>query len=469
MPPNAYRRAKLISRQVREAPNDAGYRVNKKHKTSSLRKTDALQRRVRLWRKANSTKSKNVIIPVKTGISINKKMKKIIYSVFVSIFITSFSFASETDLDPFPTKKKPFNLDVKDNFTLSHDKRTDDDFLYNNLIFRGKWNDSLLEEMTAEVHLVDILTCRENDDFSTAADIFSDSFTDSFLVDPLKKESSVSGDLTNLFYADRAFLHYKLESTDVILGRQAVTYGKTFFWTPLDWLSPFSPFSIDREYKQGIDALNIRHYPSSLSEFGLTFAFGKDFDKETSGYVLHYRNNVREWDYVVQLGLVRDRDKIGLGLSGDPDWMNGAALRLELAASDSVFQGTLGIEYRFTNELYLLWEYHYNGFGTAEPDKYLYIINEGFFGTETFQLGQNLTGISLSYEFSPLLTGNLSFILNLDDPSGLVMPYLTYSLANEADLSLGLYLPFGKDAFPDIESEFGYQPFLFYAQLRMAF
>ena len=182
----------------------------------------------------------------------------------------------------------------------------------------------------------------------------------------------------------------------------------------------------------------MRHYPSNLSEIGLSAAFGKKFRNKNSGYIFHYRQNINGWDLAYQIGKVRAKVKTGIGISGETDFMKGSAIRSEISLTDNVLQATFGIERRFSNELYLLWEYYYNGFGTGETEKYTQIINEGNIGYETLNIGIHFTGINLTYEFSPLLTASLTSILNIRDLSGFIEPYIKYSLSNESDFSFGL-------------------------------
>ena len=54
---------------------------------------------------------------------------------------------------------------------------------------------------------------------------------------------------------DRLNLRFDFDSIRVVAGRQAVTWGVTYFWPALDLFAPFSPRRVDRDYKPGIDAI----------------------------------------------------------------------------------------------------------------------------------------------------------------------------------------------------------------------
>ena len=59
------------------------------------------------------------------------------------------------------------------------------------------------------------------------------------------------------------------EFVDLNIGRQAISWGTTFYLTPADPFVPFSPSDTFRQYRRGIDALRVRAYPDSLSEMDL--------------------------------------------------------------------------------------------------------------------------------------------------------------------------------------------------------
>ena len=44
---------------------------------------------------------------------------------------------------------------------------------------------------------------------------------------------------------------------DVTIGRQAITFGKTYFWNPLDVFYPLDANQFDRDYKPGVDAVKV--------------------------------------------------------------------------------------------------------------------------------------------------------------------------------------------------------------------
>ena len=56
---------------------------------------------------------------------------------------------------------------------------------------------------------------------------------------------------------DRFNIKQSFDWGDITTGRQAITFGKTYFWNPLDVFFPFGASQFDRDYKPGVDALRV--------------------------------------------------------------------------------------------------------------------------------------------------------------------------------------------------------------------
>ena len=59
------------------------------------------------------------------------------------------------------------------------------------------------------------------------------------------------------FGLDRLNLQFDLNKVRITVGRQAVTWGVSYFWPALDLFGPFAPQQIDREYKSGVDIVRM--------------------------------------------------------------------------------------------------------------------------------------------------------------------------------------------------------------------
>ncbi len=277
--------------------------------------------------------------------------------------------------------------------------------------------------------------------------------------------------------ADVAYanLQWSNGKTDVMLGRQAVTFGRSFFWNPIDWLSTFSPTEIDREYKTGVDAVRLTRSISRFSGVELVYAYGDGGDRDSSATIARWFGNINDWDLELLAGSVWIDDRTGFAFSGD---ILGAGVRGELSRNmprsgpDPDFtSATLEIDYRWENSLHLTTELHYNGFGSTDPDDYAaLILNPRVITGQVQNVGRDYLASSLTYEFTPLVTGTAAALLNLHDHSGILSPTLQVSLGDESDLVTGAIVPWGEGPMlTGLPTEYGTYPLSVWVQYRQYF
>jgi hypothetical protein len=308
-----------------------------------------------------------------------------------------------------------------------------------------------------------------------------------------------------------------LGRTDLRLGRQAINFSQAWFWNPLDIFLAFDPEAFDRSYKPGVDALKADVSLGPFSSLTLVAAAGNelvivpaddglrvravDFSEEAwygSAVMARAITSRRHWDLALQGGKVYGGWQVGGGFSGEvgpvglrgeatylfasdggeallPDPSSETGLRaVELIDDHGMV--VLGADHRFQNSLYLNAEYFYNGAGAA-PDYALAIARVAV--GETTNLGEHYIGLLASYEFYPILTGQLSWIHSFDDGSGLLSPVFSWSVADEAECLFGAILGFGDrpgsrtsadgTEYPELQSEFGSYPGTYFIELVFYF
>jgi hypothetical protein len=277
--------------------------------------------------------------------------------------------------------------------------------------------------------------------------------------------------------ADVAYanLQWSNGRTDVVLGRQAITFGRSFFWNPVDWLSTFSPTEIDREYKTGVDAVRLTRYMGRFSGVELVYAYGDGGDRDSSATIGRVFGNLNEWDLELLAGSVWIDDRYGFAFSGD---VKGAGVRGEISHNmprngpDPDFtSGTLEIDYRWDSSLQLITELHYNGFGSTDPDDYASLfLNRRIVTGQVQNIGRDYLASSLGTEFTPLITGTMAVLLNLHDRSGILSPTLQISLGDESSLAAGAIVPWGDGpTLSGLPSEYGAYPLSVWVQFRHYF
>jgi hypothetical protein len=306
--------------------------------------------------------------------------------------------------------------------------------------------------------------------------------------------------LASLF-VDRLNLRLSASWADLTVGRQAVTFGKAYFWNPLDVFLPFDPRQFDRDYKAGVDGIRLDVPLGDLAGLNFVGVAGREisllgtyeggekaWDASWYGSSVLTRafTTVAGWDVAVQGGKVYGGYQLAGGAAGEvgpvavrteASWLFADGIRpLPFGMSGELvedhLQAVIGVGHRFESSLDLEAEYFYNGAGGIDDlDPAMYRQNTG--GTPN--LSRQLLGLVASYEFTPILTGQWAALVSLSDASFQLQPSLAISLANEVDLLLGAMLncgdrPTGAAAFrPEIQSEFGAEPNVVYLELKMYF
>lgn len=309
------------------------------------------------------------------------------------------------------------------------------------------------------------------------------------------------GEVAAALWFDRFNTKASYEWADFTVGRQVITFGKAYFWNPLDVFLPFDSRQFDRDYKAGVDAVRVDISLGDFSGINFVGALGREisldgdyigregaFDASWYGSALLARlfTNQAGWDVALQGGKIYGGYQIGGGAVGEigPIEVRGEAAYLfaeKRKSLPSPFEGDLledhwtavmGLGHRFENTLNIEIEYLYNDAG--DPDNLDAALIRSQNGT-SLHLGRHILGIMGHYEFLPVLTGQLAWLFSFSDTSSQIQPGLTYSVADETDLLLGAIVNMGEDPegdsalTPDLQSEFGTYPDIYYLELKTYF
>jgi hypothetical protein len=295
-------------------------------------------------------------------------------------------------------------------------------------------------------------------------------------------------DVEARLWIDRAWVRYQLPGFDLTLGRQAVTFGKAHFWSPLDVFLPFDSRQFDREYKRGVDAVRADVPLGDLSGVNVVATPGRVdqsrvYERSWYGSALLGRayTNVLDWDLALQGGKIYGGYQMGGALAGELGPIELRAEAAYFAALDESreplslpnhWTGVFGLGRLFDSSLNLQAEYLYNGAG---DDADLFAALQRVMAGRAFQLSEHLVGALVSYDLLPILNGQLAAITSLSDGSGIIQPGLCYSIADESDVLAGALIAYGRRPGltaalqPELRSEFGTYPNFYYVQYRFYF
>ena len=282
-----------------------------------------------------------------------------------------------------------------------------------------------------------------------------------------KNQLDNSSSFNGYLKIDRLNFKTNFESADLRLGRQAISWGIGRFWQPTDVFGAFNANELVRDYKPGIDVLDLNFYPDAFSNINLVYAFSKNTD---SNLGLRYSRPVGENAYFSVI-TAHIENKLIVGGSLESDWQ-GAGIRIESSffpSSDNnhyAMYSVAGFDYQFSSEWLLTSEIYFNTIGANQPSDFKNVITTDYFQAGLLkQLSQQLFAASLQKSITPLISINylwLNSILSKNKmrSSSLHQLSAVYSTGNESDIRVTLISTTGikldNDGIP--QSEFGYIP-----------
>ena len=258
----------------------------------------------------------------------------------------------------------------------------------------------------------------------------------------------------------RAFATAYLGQTQLTVGRQRIAWGTGFAWNPTDLLNPFDPAGIELDEKAGVDAAYVAVPLGAFSRLEGVVAPGRR--RAEASAAVRAGTHVGEYDLSAMAGVFREDVVVGGDFAG---YLGNAGVRGE--AAYAVARGradylrlVLNADYTFGGT-YALAEFYYNGTGTRDPDAYdLAALLDG----RAFNLAKDYLAVSAARAVTPLFGAGLYSLVNLDDQSALAGPSLTYSLAENLELSAAAYLFLGAPG-----TEYGAQKNIYFGALQYYF
>ena len=304
------------------------------------------------------------------------------------------------------------------------------------------------------------------------------------------------------YYIDRVNIKFSAQDLDISVGRLAVSFGKPFFWNLFDYYG--SPY-LNQEYKAGIDALRIDKAISSFSGVNLVInqqkiltqsgsylennsvqSYQRLGSKEEIGLLLRGYTTVKDTDYALLYKREPEGHRVGIEIDGEIGSVNFYDEITYLWGSEKIlmpgsYQGNLlenylmnvlGVNYRFNNTLQITAEHLFNGIGDSDN---LDASNIRYNNGVSTSLNDHLSGVSLSYEFNPLLVGRYDAKLAWADSSQQHKFSFARSITDNVDFIVGGQInrgdrPNGTNwQNPNIQSEFGRLSNTFYLELKCYF
>ncbi|MFP6808779.1 MAG: hypothetical protein VB957_16615 [Pseudomonadales bacterium] len=300
---------------------------------------------------------------------------------------------------------------------------------------------------------------------------------DTYRLTDIQSSLSDEDDKTQLYQnLDRLNVQWRFDHGDLTIGRQAITFGSARMINPTDIFLPFNVQTFNQEYRAGVDAIRYQTPFGDLGEIDIGIVLGEDAKPENSAAFLQLKANVDGKDLQLAITQFAEQTLVGVGIQtalGDFGfWFEIADVSGDL----DYLRASIGLDYAFTENIFGMVEYHYNGAGSDDPAEYLALFNIlPYQRGGVFLLGQEYLMPSLSFQLSPLWNFGIQSIINLSDQSAFVSISAEYYLAENFYMDFGYYHFEGDElttlvpGIPRFQSEYGTNPDVLYASIRFYF
>ena len=272
---------------------------------------------------------------------------------------------------------------------------------------------------------------------------------------------------------DRLSITSSSSASDVTIGRQPISFGVARSINPTDIITPYAFDTLDQEHRIGVDAIRVIVSRGDLSEVDMGIIAGNNLSMKENPFFVKHRWNTSGNDYTTTAILFKKNVLVGFNIQsslGDAGtWLEAAYTvarnRKPGILRSDYFRTSLGIDYSFSEDLYLYTEYHYNSAGTNDAKEYLTnIYRTAYDHGSVYLLGKHYIIPGITYTITPLLTLNASFFTNVVDPSAYLTMRTEYNIATNTYFDTGISAAIGHPT-----SEFSYYSDIFYIALRQYF
>jgi len=259
---------------------------------------------------------------------------------------------------------------------------------------------------------------------------------------------------------DRAAIAYLGDNITFRLGRQALTLGNGLAFHVFDLVNPFSPFSIDKEYKTGDDLAYVQYLLSDQDSIQVAIVPRRDpisqdieQDQSTALMMFHSQSKAVSTDLTVIAARHYGDWLAGLGFNRNLfEGILRADIRVTRFEPENSYSTSAVINfdrswYLFDKNLYGFVEYFRNGIGQADlsfqslqSDQ---LLLEQLERGESFTLGRDLLAIGSRAELHPLINLHLAAITNLNDGSTFLQNRLEFDIIQDLIFTIGSNIPLG--------------------------
>lgn len=292
---------------------------------------------------------------------------------------------------------------------------------------------------------------------------------------------SLQMSLEDDYYLNDAYLTIYLDWVSIRIGKQQIPWGTGYTWNPTDNFHEKN--QLDPTYeKTGVDALKFE-FPLG-PEGSLTAVAAMKQNVEDPNFAVRLKQNIAgfdisaSWQYINENKLnpdlmessIQSRNVIGFDFTGElftlGFWGEGT-YNMPIEGSiepDNYTEFVLGLDYTFTNELYLMSEYLHRSEGVPSSLNYSLSDFLKLFYGEITSIGTDYLLCGMNYPITDYIKIQLYSIFNLRDESWILIPWMVWDAADNLEVDLSLNFFIGEDG-----SEYGEYPHSALLRFRVYF
>ena len=256
---------------------------------------------------------------------------------------------------------------------------------------------------------------------------------------------------------DRFSIGYQSGSNVIKLGRQAISWGNGVMFRPMDFLNPFDPSAIDKEYKTGDDMVYAQHLFANGNDLQLVWGGRRNTDGKLNNEhaslagKLHAFVGASEIDVLIGKHYNDTVIAIG-GVFNAGEGLVRADVVLVDTTENTYVSAVANYNYSWTAfdlNMSAVIEYIHKDFGVSNGEYTAKTFTENpelgarLVRGELYSLGQDYLGVSLLTELSPLWLAGSNLFYNINDYSSLVQVVSRHDLSQNSRASIALSLPIG--------------------------
>jgi len=256
---------------------------------------------------------------------------------------------------------------------------------------------------------------------------------------------------------DRLYVGHTSARQTLRIGRQAVSWGHGLVFQPLDFVNPFSPIAIDKDYKTGEDMFYGQWLVEGMNDVEAMVVPRRDpatdrVEGDQSSYAIKYRSRFSGVDVDLLAAHHYAENLAGFGVVKS---VGGAVWRMDISHTDLEHGGSAislvtNMDYSWMwggKNAYGYVEYFHSGVGETDRANYATPnteLSDRLARGELFTLARDYAALGLQVELTPLFNLFTNLIANLDDGSKYLQLRGVYDWQQDVQLMAGVNLPSGK-------------------------